>query len=534
MKRQRGLVVGSAAAGAIALVATAVPAGAAPNPNSPEKLAAAVSAASVYEHLEAFQAIADANDGNRAAGTSGYEASAEYVEAQLRAAGYEPTRQYFDFEYSEILHDELYSTVDGVRTDITHIPMAYSESTPEGGVTGEIATPDNALGCTAADWGSVDPAGKIAVVSRGECAFGEKATVAGELGALAIIVYNNTEGALNGTLGGTIPGSAPAAGVTQEVGAELLALPDGATITYDFQQLVEMRETFNVFAETATGRDDNVVMVGAHLDGAPEGAGINDNGSGSAAILETAIQLANANKVNNKVRFAWWGAEELGLIGSWYYVDDLVENNPAELDNIAIYMNYDMVASPNHIIGVYDADESTYSAAIPPPDGSIAGEKILTDYFDSIGQPWVDTAFSGRSDYQAFITNGIPSTGLFTGADGSKTAEEVALFGGTEGIMYDPNYHTVGDDITNINMEALEIMSKAIAYSTGVLAYDTSMINGKTSAGKSGKPHPGNQGKGQDQGKGGPPAHAGETGKPAHAGVPGPPPHAASHDKAAA
>ena len=532
MQRQRGLVMGSAAAGALALVVTASPAGAAPNPNSPEKLADAVTAANVYEHLEAFQSVADANGGNRAAGTPGYEASAEYVEAQLRAAGYTPPRQYFDFTYTEVLSDELYSTVDGERADIAHIPMTYSSNTPEGGVTGEIASPPQGLfGCDADDWGDVDPAGKIAVVSRGSCAFGVKADVAGELGALAIIVYNNTTGALNGTLGAPIPGSAPAAGVTQEVGLQLLDLPAGATITYDFQQLVETRETFNIFAETRTGRDDNVVMVGAHLDGAPEGAGINDNGSGSAAILEAAIQLAKANKVNNTVRFAWWGAEELGLLGSWHYVEDLVENNPTELDNIAIYMNYDMVASPNYIIGVYDADQSTYVAGVQPPEGSIAGETILTDYFDSIGQPWVDTAFSGRSDYQGFIMNGIPATGLFTGADGSKTAAEVEMFGGTQGIMYDPNYHTAEDDINNIEKEALDIMSKAIAYSTGVLAYDTSMINGKTSAGKSGKPHPG---KGGTSGKGNAPGHAGQTGKPAHAGVPGPPPHAASHDKAAA
>jgi Zn-dependent M28 family amino/carboxypeptidase len=251
---------------------------------------------------------------------------------------------------------------------------------------------------------------------------------------------------------------------------------------------IDIRTTWNVLAETAAGRDDNVVMLGAHLDSVAEGAGINDNGSGSAGILEVAIQLAKVKKLNNTVRFAWWGAEELGLIGSFHYVEDLVENNEQELGNIATYLNFDMIASPNYIIGVYDADQSTYPAptGVPIPDGSIATEAVFTDYFDSVGQPWVDTEFSGRSDYQPFILAGVPASGLFTGADGVKTPEEVELFGGTAGIPYYPNYHTAEDDITNVDVEALEIMSKAIAHATITLAYDTSAINGKAAPGKSG------------------------------------------------
>ena len=167
-----------------------------------------------------------------------------------------------------------------------------------------------------------------------------------------------------------------------------------------------------------------------------------------------------------------------------------MDNNKAELENIATYLNFDMIASPNHIIGVYDADESTYQAPVAVPKGSAETEDVFTDYFDGINQPWVDTEFSGRSDYSAFIANGVPASGLFTGADGTKTAEEVEMFGGTEGVTYDPNYHTAKDDINNINVEALDIMSDAIGYATMSLALDTSAVNGKRSAGKSGKPHP--------------------------------------------
>lgn len=460
------------------------------NPNNPTKMAKAVTAENVYAHLEAFQAIADAHGGHRSAGSPGYEASAQYVESVLQDAGYETERQYFTFERETVLAETLVENSPTQR-EIDTIVMAFSPNTPEGGITADLAAPaGSALGCEVGDYAGADLTGKIAIVSRGACSFGIKAEVAAAVNAEAVIVYNNTAGALNGTLGA--PGSIPAAGITQADGQALLAeMASGpVNVTLDLQVVVEEVETYNVIAETAKGREDNVVMVGAHLDGATEGPGINDNGSGSGAILETAVQLAKVNKLNNQVRFVWWGAEENGLIGSWHYVDDLVANDPAELDNIATYLNFDMVASPNYIIGVYDADESTYTAPVPVPPGSAETESVFTDWFDSIGQPWVDTEFSGRSDYQAFITNGIPASGLFTGADGRKTAEEVELFGGTAGLQYDPNYHTALDDITNVDVEALGIMSSAIGAAVISLAQDTSEINGERSAGNSGKPHP--------------------------------------------
>jgi Zn-dependent M28 family amino/carboxypeptidase len=182
--------------------------------------------------------------------------------------------------------------------------------------------------------------------------------------------------------------------------------------------------------------------------------------------------------LNNKVRFAWWGAEELGLVGSTHYVDDLVENDAAGIDRIATYLNFDMVGSPNYIIGTYDADESSVPADVDIPAGSIETENVFEDYFTSIGQPFVGTSFDGRSDYQAFIDNDIPASGLFTGADDVKTEAEAALFGGVVGETHDQNYHQAGDDLSNINQVALGIMSRAIAFATASLANDTVLING--------------------------------------------------------
>ncbi|MFV0460312.1 MAG: M28 family peptidase [Actinomycetales bacterium] len=489
MKARRGFIAGAVTAG-LALTMGMGTATAA-NPNTQQKMARAITTEAVVAHLEALEEIAQANNGTRAAGTSGYEATAQYIETVLRGAGYDPQRQYFSFDYFDLLEASL-TEVSPTPGGVEHVVMSYSPSTPAGGVTGELAAPEVVTGCAPEDYAGADLSGQIALVSRGGCTFAAKSAAAGSVGAEAIIIYNNVEGTLNGTLGGIDSAQIPTTGITDAEGARLVAeLAAGPVVmTFDAQTFSETRETFNILAETDSGRADNVVMLGAHLDSVDSGPGINDNGSGSSAILETAVQLSKVNKLNNKVRFAWWGAEEFGLLGSWHYIEDLDANNPDEFENIATYLNFDMVGSPNYIIGVYDADQSTYPAPVTVPEGSVQTEQVFTDWFDSQGQAWVDTEFSGRSDYQGFLAAGIPASGLFTGADDVKTDEQVALFGGTAGITHDPNYHTPGDDLSNVNRTALGIMSDAIGAAAISLAQDTSAINGKRSAGKSGNPHP--------------------------------------------
>src|SRR5690606_30056735 len=233
--------------------------------------------------------------------------------------------------------------------------MAYSPNTPEGGVTAELfAVPvDDTPGCEASDF-PAEAEGKIVLIQRGVCTFGEKQAAAGEAGAAAAIIYNNTEGALNGTLGDPEIAAVPTAGVTQEDGAKLVEAA-GQEATLELQGITEDRTSVNVIAETKTGRHDNVVMAGAHLDGVAAGPGINDNGSGSAALLTTALELGGSPKVNNAVRFAWWSAEELGLVGAEHYVSQLSE---AEQFDIALYLNFDMIASPNAAYFAYDGDDS--------------------------------------------------------------------------------------------------------------------------------------------------------------------------------
>jgi Zn-dependent M28 family amino/carboxypeptidase len=174
------------------------------------------------------------------------------------------------------------------------------------------------------------------------------------------------------------------------------------------------------------------------------------------------------------VRFAWWAAEESGLVGSDFYVNDLTQE---EQDDIALYLNFDMIGSPNHVFFVYDGDDSDGVGAGPGPAGSAEIEEFFENYYLGIGEPFKGTDFSGRSDYGPFIAVGIPAGGLFTGAEGIKTPEEVSLWGGTAGDQYDPCYHLACDTFDNINLFAYDINSDAVAASVLQYAMNTETIN---------------------------------------------------------
>lgn len=206
--------------------------------------------------------------------------------------------------------------------------------------------------------------------------------------------------------------------------------------------------------------------MGGHSDSVFAGPGINDDGSGIIGILETALQLSKYS-AKNAVRFCFWSAEEFGLLGSEYYVANL---SAEELTKIRLYLNFDMIASPNFIYGLYDGDGSAFNISGPP--GSAEAEAFFTEWFKSQGLATTETDFDGRSDYGPFLDAGVPAGGIFTGAEELKTEEEVALFGGEAGVAYDVNYHQAGDNYTNLSFEAFVTNTKAIAAS--VAEYATS------------------------------------------------------------
>ena len=483
-----------------------------------EKLRAAITAQGMLAHLQAFQEIADQNGGNRASGFQGYGASVQYVIGQLRAAGYTTTTQLFDFVvFTENVTPTFQKTAgqpptrtyepddDDNANDVEFLTMNYSGSgeeeaplTPVDVKLAEADRPNTTSGCEDSDFtaAAFEP-GDIALIQRGTCGFYDKALNAQEAGASAVVIFNqgNNAGRLGvvaGTLGETAQDGDPAqpditlpvVGTSYAIGEEL-AVDDTTTAPVDDVRVHvavdadnDQRTSTNVLADTAGGNANRVVVVGSHLDSVQEGPGINDNGSGSAFNLELAIQMAKQGiEPVNRVRFAFWGAEESGLVGATRYVAAL--SDPA-LGQLAANLNFDMLASPNHGKFVYDGNFSD----TPPPatapavnPGAARIEQEFVDYFNSQGIPTEPTAFDGRSDYKPFQDEGVAAGGLFSGAEQAKTAAQQVKWGGLAGMPFDPNYHQAGDDIDNLDLFGYEQMADGGAHVAAVLAHDPALRN---------------------------------------------------------
>ncbi|RJK98165.1 M20/M25/M40 family metallo-hydrolase [Vallicoccus soli] len=473
------------------------------------QLQRAVDVDAILRNLAQFESIADQSGGTRASGTRGYDRSARYVAQRLRQAGYRVTTQEFDFDLFTVNapteFEQLAPTARTFEEGTDYFTASYTGNGEGEGVVTEVdvteppgpAPSSNDSGCEPEDFEGF-PEGAVALLQRGTCDFGLKAQNASEAGASAAIIYNEgTPGVddRNDTLNPTLAGytvTIPTVGVSYALGRELV----GTTVRIAADTTVTPSTTRNVIAETRGGRADEVVMLGGHLDSVPEGPGINDNGSGTAALLEVAEELAKrGDGPRNKVRFAFWGAEEAGLLGSNEYVASLTEEQAAA---IRLYLNFDMVGSPNYFRGVYDGDASLPDS-VQGPEGSAQIERLFNRYFTGRGLPYEDTEFSGRSDYQAFILAGIPSGGLFTGAEGDKTEEQVERYGGIV-ADYDPCYHARCDSLSpvtdgadratyrqlrraygnelvgNVNVHALDTSADAIAHAVATYGWSTASL----------------------------------------------------------
>ncbi len=452
-----------------------------------KKLRQAVSVAGILKHERAFQSIANANDGTRASGLPGFEASKDYVVQQLRRAGYTVDVQEFTFPFYRDLAAPTVSQLTPDQTDYETATLQYSGS---GDVSGPVVPASNTVipptpepsstsGCAPADFPANPAANSIALIQRGTCNFEDKARNAKAAGYAAVVIFNEGNPDRTDLFAGalTTPGAdlepigIPVVALSYADGAALYqaAAAGGATARVTTSTEVDGdRTTYNVLASTPKGKQPGRVVVGAHLDSVVAGPGINDNGSGAATILETAVQMSKLGynkRLQHQVTFAFWGAEELGLLGSQHYVDNLTQDQKSK---IYANLNFDMLGSPNYVRFVYDGDGSAGGAAGPPGSAEIEG--IFTDYFDDAGLASAPTAFDGRSDYGPFIAEGIPAGGLFSGAEDLKTAEEAQVYGGTAGKAYDSCYHLACDDITNLNSQALFELGDAAAHATLTLA----------------------------------------------------------------
>jgi Zn-dependent M28 family amino/carboxypeptidase len=327
-------------------------------------------------------------------------------------------------------------------------------------------------GCEAADFAGF-PVGNIALLQRGSCVLRQKAENAAAAGASGVIIFNEGQPGRTNSEGFTLSPpqfSIPVVFTSFAIGQQLANLaPSGLTVHMKVDATATEHTADNVLADRP-GCDDSVVMVGAHLDSVDNGPGINDNGSGSATVLEIALQLAEQNiQPQRTVRFAWWAAEEFGLLGSEHYVANL---SPEELARITAYLNFDMVGSPNFVRFVYDGDGSSGLALFPPGSGAL--EDVFRDYFADLGLPVAEIAITA-SDHNSFSLAGVPVGGLFSGAGGIKTAEEAAVYGGTAGVQYDPCYHQACDTFDNVNLTILDQFSDAAAHALLSLALDPTL-----------------------------------------------------------
>ena len=449
---------------------------------SQELVLECVTVEGVRAHLQALQSAAEANGGNRAAGTPGYEASLAYVVAQLQAAGYEPQLQRFEFSFQPLISLEqsapntaqyetgfvIGSGSGAVSGPVVPISLALGQET----WPGDPST--SSSGCEDSDFDNVDFSGAndIALIMEGACLFSKKALNAEKAGAEAVIFLikdttNFQMGLPVGKADLLMDGrpsnvTIPLIGTALANGAALAQPGSEAVVDVPAKQIVDQ---FNVLADLQGQEAGEVVMAGAHLDSVQQGPGISDNGTGSAALLETAVQMSKL-KPYSTVRFAWWAAEESGQTGSTAYVNGLTQK---DLQAIRFYLNFDMIGSPNYVNYIYDGDNSD-GVGSTAPQGSAKIEQLFETYYSQLGLPFTGTDFDGKTDYQPFLAQGVPVGGLFSGAGNLKRANEAEIFGGNSGEAYDPCYHNACDNLDNINFEALAVNADAVAYAILQLA----------------------------------------------------------------
>ena len=491
--------------------------------DTPSKLVECIQTSDLWNHMKAFQKIANQNPGpdgmpSRNSGEPGYKASVDYVASAMQAAGYDVTIQPYKF---------LYYAFTAIPSFREESPAAHTytlndewgpgQSTgtasaalqPAGGIIiPPTTTASSTSGCTAADFSGFVP-GRIALIQRGGCVFGLKVLNAQAAGATGVIIFNEGNpgrtgllvGSLVDTAGNPIVPTIPVAFTSFAVGSNLLTQYQQAIVnqtalpvmTISIPAIVKPNaDDYNVIAESKGGDKNHVVVVDAHLD-AIYGAGMLDNASGSATILDIAQKMKNVQPLN-KLRFIWFGGEELGLLGSSYYVDNL---SSTEMSHIGYDLDADVTATPNYTIGVLDPPGPdlfgrTVTSTFPNrvyKASTVARDQAI-GYFDSIGlnhelfSPVGTDAFS-------FNEVGIPAGGLLTGQDCCKTQTEVDLFGGSLG-NFEGNVPSFDggcvdnpflwcDNLSNNDPTVLTFMSKAFATMVVQMAFDTKVMSASTS-----------------------------------------------------
>jgi Zn-dependent M28 family amino/carboxypeptidase len=482
--------------------------------DTPSKLLPCITTGDLWNHMQNFQAIADANpspaDGHpsRNSGEPGYKASADYVAQLMAQAGYDVHIQTYKFDYFAYAAVPTFSEVSPTAHDYavtTEFNPGQSTGTanaslqPAGGIViPPTATPSSASGCTAADFSGFVQ-GRIALIQRGTCTFSQKVQNAQNAGASGVIIFNEGNPGRTAVFAGSLSSipTIPVAFTSFAIGNDLLTQYNQAvanntplpTMSLTIKGIVKPNtDDYNVIADSKGGDPNHVVVVDAHLD-AIYGAGMLDNASGSATILDIAQQMKNVNP-RNKLRFIWFGGEELGLFGSAAYINSLSSN---DLSHIGYDLDADVTATPNYILGVLDpAGPDLFGRTVTQtfPNRVYKASTIARDYaigyYNSIDKNHELFSPVG-TDAISFNQVGIPASGVLTGQDCCKSQAEVDLFGGTTG-NYEGNLGTSDggcvdnpflwcDNLSNNDPNVLTFVSKAFATMVVQMAFDTKVMS---------------------------------------------------------
>jgi hypothetical protein len=479
--------------------------------DSATKLVECIKKDELWAHMQNLWQIAQDNPGpdghpSRNSGEPGYKASVDYVADLMRKAGYSVTLQPYTFDYFAYqgvpsLRENSPTARDFTLVDEWNPGRSNGTTTADLQPSGGIVIPSpggTSAGCDPSDFSGF-VAGRIALIQRGTCTFSQKVANAQAAGASGVIIFNE---------GNTPARSGPFAGSLSSVPPIPVAFvptADGVDLYNQYQNAVAHgtplpnltlsvlgiedpnRTDWNLIAESKGGDPNHVLVIDAHLD-AIFGAGMLDNASGSVTILRIA-QLMSHNKPKNKLRFIWFGGEELGELGSSFYVNSL---SPAELAKIRYDLDADVTATPNYSLGILDPAavdlfgrtvSETFPANVYQP--SLVARDQMTQYYTSQGKNHIYFSPVG-TDAEQFNLAGVPASGVLTGQDCCKTQEEVNLFGGTLG-NYEGNLGTTDggcvdnpfrwcDNLDNNDPNVLTLVSKDFAYSVAQMANNTSVM----------------------------------------------------------
>lgn len=472
---------------------------------SADGLANAVSVGNIMKHLQAFQNIANApgNKGSRGV-AEGYDQCLDYVRNTLSKTGCQLTTQSFDAPlfYERATPQMSYLALGAVnvtlQAGVDFLTMRYGGNGTRD-ITAKVVKVDNA-GCNDADWAGVGPEDigvafyQSSTSGIPDCSAFVKAATGARRGVAGIFIANDVSRTTllasriraDGYYPGDVLVQQPVMAISHSLAETFRTAGAPLTVRLVVNTEIIIKTTQNLYCTTKDGNADNLVVIGAHLDGVPAGPGLNDNASGSSTLLEIVLQFYRLKfKPNAKIQFSWWGAEEVGLLGSRAFVNSSkMTNTPVKFDSIKMGINFDMLASPNGIPEVHSIHEGNANFSASITNGCDAITKTFADAFTTARVPILKTPMTGGSDYYPFALAGIPAGGLATGAGSLKTMDQRTAYGGLANAALDPCYHQPCDTIENIGQDLLGKMSQAAARAIARFALEKDIVAFLNAGGK--------------------------------------------------